>query len=110
MAVLHDKMILELIKAFGDALELHLEAEVWGEADGERGRMGCTAALQDAWDAQQHAFDIAERYGWNWDDDMDFSDWCLKATEPEISAEGLRIALAKCNIHEPIPACGEFIP
>ena len=87
MANEHYNMYLKLIKAFGDALERHMKVEVWGDSP----------EFWAACDAQQHAFDLAEDYGWDWDDDMDFSNWCLKATAPDINAEGLRIALDKCS-------------
>jgi len=38
----------------------------------------------------QAAFDAADLAGWDWEKDEKFVDWALKATEPEIAAEGLR--------------------
>ena len=39
------------------------------------------------------AFEVAKRYGWNWEADEEFANWCLKATPHEICTEGLRRAL-----------------
>ena len=37
------------------------------------------------------AFDAAEECGWDWESDTNFTNWCLKATSPEIAEEGLRL-------------------
>ncbi|HSX23040.1 MAG TPA: hypothetical protein VLE97_09725 [Gaiellaceae bacterium] len=56
-------------------------------------------ALEDVGDSDDGeslsaAFEVAKKYGWDWEADDDFASWCLKATHQEICTEGLRRALA----------------
>lgn len=39
------------------------------------------------------AFEMAESFGWDWQEDETFQDWSLKATSVEILAYGLKRAL-----------------
>jgi len=48
------------------------------------------------------AFDAAEECGWDWESDTNFTNWCLKATSPEIAEEGLRLFLQSQSIPAPI--------
>jgi hypothetical protein len=70
----------EIVFAFSDALR----AQRAFDASGECG------------DCEQlnAAFEVAKRYGWDWEADEDFASWCLRATPQEICTEGLRQALA----------------
>jgi hypothetical protein len=61
-----------------------------------------TRALEDAGDSDDGdclnvAFDVAKTYGWDYEQDEEFTSWCLKATQQEICVEGLRRALD--NVH-----------
>ena len=40
------------------------------------------------------AFDAAKKHGWDYEQDDEFTSWCLKATQQEICVEGLHRALA----------------
>ena len=71
----------EIVFAFADALRTIRALEAVGVGDSDGG-----VAL-DA------AFEVAKKYGWIWNADTSFADWCLKATEQEICTEGLRRAL-----------------
>jgi len=68
-----------IVFAFADALRTQRSLDDAGDSDdGE---------------ALNAAFEVARKYGWNWEDDEDFASWCLKATDQEICTEGLRRAL-----------------
>jgi hypothetical protein len=43
------------------------------------------------------AFRLAADHGWRWEKDLNFEEYKNKATEQEILAEGLRIALLSCK-------------
>ena len=49
------------------------------------------------------AFNIAKKYGWNWEKDAEFASYKLKATEQEILVEGLRLALQTCKPQNVLP-------
>lgn len=69
----------EIVFAFAAALRTTRTIEKSGDSDdGE-----CLNA----------AFEVAKKYGWDWETDKDFVGWCLKATQEEICTEGLRRAL-----------------
>jgi len=44
------------------------------------------------------AFDKAKKYGWDWESDEKWTHWTLKATGPEILAQGLANAIQKCHL------------
>ena len=69
----------EVVFAFADALRTIRALEASGDSDDG-------AALSAA-------FEVAKKHGWDGATDEAFSSWCLKATEQEICAEGLRRAL-----------------
>jgi len=51
------------------------------------------------------AFDCAQFYGWDYENDSDWYSWTIKATQPEIAAAGLRRALENCRPRK-CSACG----
>ena len=77
-----------LIDAFHGALKAEREPGVEDEDEG---------AMDRAQSLHSHAFDLAARYGWSWEDDDGYSRWALKATHQEALAEGLRRAIEHCK-------------
>ena len=74
----------EVVFAFSDALRAIRALEASGDSDDG--------------DALNVAFEVAKKYGWDWEADKQFADWCLKATSQEICTEGLRRALAGVRV------------
>ena len=68
-----------VVFAFSDALRTIRALDAAGDSDDG--------------DALNGAFEAAKQYGWDWETDAQFVDWCLKATSQEICTEGLRRAL-----------------
>lgn len=70
----------EIVFAFAEALRIQRALDAAGDSDDGA--------------AMLVAFEVAKKYGWDWEVDEDFSGWCLKATHQEICTEGLCRALA----------------
>lgn len=76
----YTKACAELIIAFGKALAILQTEDGYGS--------------EEALDAENAAFDLAKKYGWDpADDAWGFESWALKATNDEILVEGLQRAL-----------------
>jgi hypothetical protein len=68
-----------IVFAFAEALHTIRANEAKGDSDdGE---------------ALETAFAVARSYGWDYEQNADFTAWCLKATEQEICTAGLVKAL-----------------
>lgn len=76
----HEDACAAIVFAFADALRTLRALDEAGECD--------------EGDCLNAAFEVAKKYGWNWEADENFASWCLKATSQEICTEGLRWALA----------------
>ena len=69
--------------------------EVFGKA--------MTAVLKQ-WDSEEamnltsEAFELAKRNGWAYEEDQEWYLWTLKATQPEIVANGLAHAIQKVRL------------
>ena len=80
----HEDAYLRMIEAFHKALAFIADYKNY--------------ATQAAIDLENKAFDLAEKCGWNAEEDNEWVSWCLKATKPEILAHGLAYAIQKCTV------------
>jgi hypothetical protein len=71
----HEDARSEIIAAFAAADVLASKEETWDTVEAEK--------------ADNHAFNVATKYGWHYEDDEGFMGYALKATQREILAEGL---------------------
>lgn len=75
----HEDACAAIVFAFSDALRTQRALDEAGDSDDG--------------DCLNAAFEVAKKYGWDWEADESFASWCLKATSQEICTEGLRRAL-----------------
>ena len=78
----YEKAYAALIAAFGEAMK-----EIMRQWDSEKGNR-----LTDK------AFDLAKKYGWDWENDDQWVHWANKATGPELIAHGLANAIQKAKL------------
>jgi hypothetical protein len=81
-----------LIGVFRDALDKRRNAESFTRLGSESGK-----AEDDAIRSQVEAFELASRHGWDYENSEAFELYRQGATDQEILAEGLRMALWHCR-------------